>query len=47
MDDPDLFNRDPARFEAAMTKLGTLQIALNEAEEQWLALEMLREEIEG
>jgi ATP-binding cassette subfamily F protein uup len=47
MDDPDLFSRDPARFEAATAKLGELQVALNEAEEQWLELEMLREEIEG
>ncbi|MCC5978817.1 MAG: ATP-binding cassette domain-containing protein [Salinarimonas sp.] len=47
MDDPDLFSRDPGRFEAATAKLGELQLALNEAEEQWLELEMLREEIEG
>ena len=47
MDDPELFRRDPARFEAATAKLGELQLALNQAEEQWLELEMLREELEG
>ena len=47
MDDPELFSRDPARFEAATAKLGELQLALNQAEEQWLELEMLREELEG
>lgn len=47
MDDPELFSRDPARFEAATTKLGELQLALNQAEEQWLELEMLREELES
>ncbi len=47
MDDPELFTRDPARFEAATAKLGELQLALNQAEEQWLELEMLREELEG
>ncbi len=47
MDDPELFSRDPGRFEAATAKLGELQLALNQAEEQWLELEMLREELEG
>ena len=47
LDDPDLFSRDPGRFEAATAKLLELQTALNEAEEQWLTLEMLREEMEG
>jgi ATP-binding cassette subfamily F protein uup len=45
--DPDLYRRDPGRFAATTTALGTAQDALAAAEEQWLALEMLREEIEG
>jgi ABC transport system ATP-binding/permease protein len=45
--DADLYTRDPARFGAATQALGTAQAALIAAEEQWLALEMLREEIEG
>jgi ATP-binding cassette subfamily F protein uup len=45
--DPDLYARDPARFGAITQALGRAQGALAAAEEQWLALEMLREEIEG
>ena len=45
--DPDLYARDPARFGAITKALGVAQIALAEAEERWLTLEMLREEIEG
>jgi ABC transport system ATP-binding/permease protein len=45
--DPDLYARDAARFGAMTTALGHAQEALAAAEEQWLTLEMLREEIEG
>ena len=45
--DPDLYARDPARFGAMTKALGVAQDALAAAEERWLALEMLREEIEG
>jgi ATP-binding cassette subfamily F protein uup len=45
--DPELFGRDPARFNAAMDRLSTLQAALTAAEDEWLALELLREELEG
>ena len=45
--DPELYARDPARFTAATLSLGGAQDALAAAEDQWLALEMLREEIEG
>jgi ATP-binding cassette subfamily F protein uup len=45
--DPDLYARDPARFGAITKALCVAQIALAEAEEHWLTLEMLREEIEG
>ena len=45
--DPDLYTRDPARFGATTQALDRAQAALAAAEENWLALEMLREEIEG
>jgi ATP-binding cassette subfamily F protein uup len=45
--DPDLYARDPARFQKAMDALTSLQADLNAAEERWLELEMLREELEG
>ncbi|MBZ6077916.1 ABC-F family ATP-binding cassette domain-containing protein [Microvirga puerhi] len=45
--DPDLYARDPARFQKAMETLAALQSDLGTAEERWLELEMLREELEG
>ncbi len=45
--DPDLYARKPDRFKAATKALETAQTALTAAEEQWLALEMLREDLEG
>ncbi|MGE0226272.1 MAG: ABC-F family ATP-binding cassette domain-containing protein [Acetobacteraceae bacterium] len=45
--DPDLYARKPDRFAAATSQLETAQAALAAAEEQWLTLEMLREELEG
>jgi ABC transport system ATP-binding/permease protein len=45
--DADLYARDPARFSATTQALETAQTALAAAEEQWLTLEMLREELEG
>jgi ATPase subunit of ABC transporter with duplicated ATPase domains len=45
--DPDLYARDRARFEAASSTLVAAREELTAAEEQWLALEMRREEIEG
>ena len=45
--DPDLYARDPARFASMTQTLRVAQDALAEAEERWLTLEMLREEIEG
>ena len=46
MADPDLYARDPARFAAMSKALSGAQEALAVAEEQWLTLEMRREEIE-
>ncbi|MCK8783861.1 ABC-F family ATP-binding cassette domain-containing protein [Roseomonas sp. NAR14] len=45
--DPNLFARDRARFDRASTALAAAETALAAAEEEWLTLEMLREELEG
>jgi ATP-binding cassette subfamily F protein uup len=45
--DPDLYARDPARFGATTGALAVARDELAVAEEQWLRLEMLREEIEA
>ncbi|MDA0656465.1 MAG: ABC transporter ATP-binding protein, partial [Proteobacteria bacterium] len=44
---PGLFERDRAAFEAAAQKLRETVTALEAAGEQWLALELKREESEG
>ncbi len=46
LDDPELFTRDPERFKSTASDLETKQDELSTSEEEWLALEMLREEIE-
>jgi ATP-binding cassette subfamily F protein uup len=45
--DPSLYARDRKAFEQATAAMARAQAALAEAEEKWLALEILREEIEG
>jgi ABC transport system ATP-binding/permease protein len=45
--DSALFSRDPAGFHKAAAELESAEQALAAAEEEWLDLEMLREEIEG
>ena len=45
--DPTLYARDPAAFDGAAAALQTAETALAETEEKWLALEVLREEVEG
>jgi ATP-binding cassette subfamily F protein uup len=45
--DPQFYNRDRAGFEKVTTDLGETQRKLAAAEEQWLELEILREEIAG
>jgi ATP-binding cassette subfamily F protein uup len=44
--DPDLYARDRTRFVKATQALNAAQEALAAAEEQWLTLELLREEVE-
>jgi ATP-binding cassette subfamily F protein uup len=44
--DPDLYARDPGGFSGLTNALAAVQDALAAAEERWLTLEMLREEIE-
>ena len=45
--DPDLFSRAPKKFEQASAALTRIDADLAAAEDRWLELEMLREELEG
>ena len=45
--DATLFTRDPKAFEQAVSRLTTTRTDLAKAEEQWLELEMKREQLEG
>ncbi len=47
LDDPSFYARDRAAFEKVTALLGELQSKIAAAEEQWLALEILREELTG
>jgi len=47
LDDPQLYSRDAARFAKVSQALGKAQVDLASAEEEWLELEILREELEG
>ena len=47
LDDPDLYTSDPAKFARAGTMLAEIEAELARAEEEWLELEIRREEIEG
>ncbi|MGU3497009.1 ABC-F family ATP-binding cassette domain-containing protein [Xanthobacteraceae bacterium A53D] len=47
MADPNLYARDPAAFEKASTALSKTQGEIDAAEEEWLRLEILKEELEG
>lgn len=47
LDDPDFYRRDRAGFEKITNDLGEAQRKLAAAEEQWLELELLREELAG
>jgi ATP-binding cassette subfamily F protein uup len=46
LDDPDLYRKDRKKFDAASAAIATAQIELAAAEDRWLELEVLREEIE-
>ena len=45
--DPRLYDRDPAGFAKLGAKIAAKEAELGRAEDQWLELEMLKEEIEG
>ncbi|WP_373503781.1 ABC-F family ATP-binding cassette domain-containing protein [Aestuariivirga sp.] len=45
--DATLFSRDPKGFEAAISRIAAAREELSKSEEQWLDLEMKREELEG
>ncbi|WP_036260059.1 ABC-F family ATP-binding cassette domain-containing protein [Methylocapsa aurea] len=47
LDDADLYARDPAKFAAVSAAFAKAEAELAVAEEDWLALEIRREEIEG
>jgi ATP-binding cassette subfamily F protein uup len=47
MADPALFSRDAATFSRLAAEMGTFRESLTKMEEEWLELEMLREELEG
>jgi len=46
LDDPDLYKKDRQKFDQASEALTKAQRELQEAEDRWLELEVLREEIE-
>ncbi len=45
--DPDLYTRDPTTFNASVARRDAAHTDLQAAEEEWLALELLREELES
>ncbi|MCL6709060.1 ABC-F family ATP-binding cassette domain-containing protein [Pseudomonas sp. R2.Fl] len=47
MADPNLFTKDPAAFNRLAGEMEKLRADLTRMEEEWLELEMLREELEG
>ncbi|MCJ8519911.1 ATP-binding cassette subfamily F protein uup [Pseudorhizobium tarimense] len=47
MADPSLFSKNPAEFNRIAADLEKLRDSLTRKEEEWLELEMLREELEG
>ncbi|MGY9056874.1 MAG: ABC-F family ATP-binding cassette domain-containing protein, partial [Alphaproteobacteria bacterium] len=44
--DPDVYQRDPVKFEKAIDRLAEAKAAVSAAEERWLELETKREEVE-
>ena len=47
LDDPNLYTRDRNAFTEASEALASVQAKLAEAEERWLELEILREELDS
>jgi ATP-binding cassette subfamily F protein uup len=47
LSDGDLYARDPAKFRTLSEKLAAAETERSAAEDRWLQLEMLREEVEG
>jgi ABC transport system ATP-binding/permease protein len=47
LDDPNLYKKDRKKFDQATAALSTAQKELQESEDKWLELEVLREEIES
>ena len=47
LDDPGLYRRDGAKFARLSHALADAQAALAKAEDEWLQLEILREELEA
>jgi ATP-binding cassette subfamily F protein uup len=47
LNDPQFYARDRVEFEKVTAALGELQVKIAAAEEQWLELEILREDIAG
>ncbi len=45
--EPDLYAKDPGAYSQSASDLQTAEAKLAAAEEEWLALELLREELEG
>ena len=46
LDDPDLYRKDRTKFDEASAAIAAAQRDLAAAEDRWLELEVLREEIE-
>ena len=47
LDDPNLYSKDPVAFAKFSAEFAKTEAKLAAAEEQWLELELLREELEG
>ena len=47
LEDSGFYAKDPKGFAKLTQQLGELEAKIARAEEEWLELEMLREEIEG
>ena len=45
LEDPNLYAKNPQKFQKTTQDLATAEAALAAAEEQWLTLEMMREEL--